>query len=435
MTDRILKFSLALVDGRWVEDAVFHIGGDGVIAAVDAESTLPDAVDETVRGIAIPGMVNVHSHAFQRALAGLAEYQTSETDSFWTWRKLMYEFVEQTTPEVMHAVAAGLYRELVRHGYTWVGEFHYVHTGPGGVLYDDPCCMSDALIAAAQDAGIGICLLPVLYQRGGFRDEPLDGAQRRFRLSDDQFANLVSSLRARWADAANVGVGIAFHSLRAVAVGSIDTALSALRHRDDCPVHIHVGEQQAEVDECISVTGRRPVEYLMSEVQLDPRWCLIHATHVSAHELSNMIDAQVVAGLCPTTEANLGDGVFPAAEFLSAGGRFAVGSDAHVSVSPRSELRLLEYGQRLTQQRRAILGTADRSTGMRLYEDAATGGAQAIGVNTGALRPGSRADLVVLDADHPTIGNATGDRIADKFIFCDAGNPVQRVMVGGRWVV
>lgn len=416
-----LHFESAFLADGWANDVVISLDENGTIANIESETTLtaPSA------GLAIPGMVNAHSHAFQRAFAGLSEYRTGQHDSFWTWRKLMYDFVEKLTPEEIYATAFSLYSELKQFGYTWVGEFHYVHNAPDGKPYDQRACLADAVIQAAKDAKLGICLLPVLYQRGGFGNKPLAAAQRRFYLDNQSFLNLVSDLTTQYHNDVDVEIGIAFHSLRAVSIENIREVAAAWKTlRPDGVIHIHVAEQTKEVDDCVAVTGRRSVEYLMSEIEVDDSWCLIHATHLNESEIESIANRGAIAGLCPTTEANLGDGIFPAARFFAAGGRIAIGSDSHISVNPRSELRLLEYAQRLTKRARAVLGTRTESVGTHLYAQAAAGGACAIGVRTGSIEIGNRADIVVLDRSHPALGGVQNERLLDRFIFCDAGNPV-----------
>ena len=426
-------FPAALINGTWCDRVSMRVH-DGVIKHIEVDTQVPDNA-AVIDGIAIPGMLNVHSHAFQRAFAGLSEYRTADRDSFWTWRKLMYECATRWTPDDIYGIALGLYRELLENGYTWVGEFHYLHNDIGGSKYDDLTTMSDAVIRAAQDAGIGICILPVLYQRAGFSGGDLDPAQLRFVLDEDTFLGLVDQLRTRWGRLPDVRVGIAFHSLRAVGMDVINRVTAAVRAEEPAtPIHIHVAEQTREVAECEAAVGRRPVEYLLSEAEVDAAWCLIHATHLSQQEISGIVASGAVVGLCPTTEANLGDGVFPAAEFLAVGGRISIGSDSHVCVNPRSELRLLEYGQRLTTNKRAVLGTESKSVGRNLYESALEGGATALGVSA-VLAEGSRADFSIINPAHPAIQLVAGDRILDRLVFCDAGNPIQGVFVGGvqRW--
>ena len=420
-----LHFESAFLPDGWANDVLITIDDSDTITDIATNKPAGNSNIERVPGIAIPGMVNVHSHAFQRAFAGLSEYRTGEHDSFWTWRKLMYEFVETLAPEQIYETAFKLYSELRKSGYTWVGEFHYIHNAPDGKPYDDPTCLADAVIRAAIDARIGICILPVLYQRGGFNNEPLTPAQRRFYLDEDAFLNLASDLKTRHSTTPNVEVGIAFHSLRAVSIRTIQRMTGAWRAMyPNGVIHIHVAEQTKEVEDCLAATGRRSVEFLTSEIDVDEDWCLIHATHLNEAEVLSIVNSKATVGLCPTTEANLGDGVFPAPDFLNSGGHIAIGSDSHVSVSPRSELRLLEYGQRLTRQSRAVLGTRTTSVGTRLYTEASISGARAIGVETGSLQVGHLADIVVLDRAHPTLSGCHNDRVLDRFVFCDAGNPV-----------
>ncbi len=432
-------FPTAFVGESWAENVLIAVcNGRIQNIETDVESiALAESPEiERIDGIAIPGMVNVHSHAFQRAFAGLSEHRTGEHDSFWTWRQLMFECATRWHPEDIYAIAVGLYGELLKNGYTWVGEFQYLHNDVGGAPYADESCMSDALVRAANECGIGICIMPVLYQRAGFRGGELDPAQQRFSMGEEAFQRLLGRLQQNWRDSPNVRVGMAIHSLRAVPMDVIDRVTQDVRRdHPEIPIHIHVAEQTQEVADCQAAFGRRPVEYLLSETNVDRHWCLIHATHVEAEEIRSIVEAGAVVGVCPTTEANLGDGVFPAAAFLDAGGQFAIGSDSHVSTSPRSELRLFEYAQRLTTRQRAILGTESESVGRRLYPNAAQGGAKALGIETGRIAVDWRADLVIIDPTHPAIQFVTGDRIFDRYIFCDSGNPVSRVMIGGEWIL
>ena len=431
--DSHFHFDSALLHDGWADNVMIS-EVDGVITAIEtnvAASTIAADVDR-VGDIAIPGMPNVHSHAFQRAFAGLSEYQTAEHDSFWTWRKLMYDSGLSLTPDDVYTIASGLYRELKSNGYTWVGEFQYLHNDHDGSPYADSARMSDRLVQAAIDVGMGICIMPVLYQRAGFSGGELDPMQKRFVMSDEAFVALLSKLQTTWGDHSNVQIGMAFHSLRAVSMETINRVVKEVRSASpDIPIHIHVAEQTKEVADCCDVHNARPVEYLLSEAPVDEHWCLIHATHINQHEIEGIAKCGAVVGLCPTTEANLGDGIFPSVEFLGVEGEFAIGSDSHVSTNPRSELRLLEYGQRLVRRQRAILGTNSQSVGCRLYLAAARSGAKAIGINAGEIAIGSRADLVVLDPNHPTISRATNDRILDRYIFSDSGNPAARTIIGG----
>ena len=428
-------FPTAFTGNGWHDNVLIECS-DGVISEVVPDYPhQPDSSIAQISGIAIPGMPNVHSHAFQRRLAGLSEFRTGEHDSFWTWRQLMYDMATTWTPKDVYKIARGLYSELAANGYTWVGEFHYLHNDVDGSPYADVAAMSDAVIRAAQDVGLGICILPVLYQRSGFTPGELDPAQKRFVLDNETFLRLLDQLYERWQATDNVQIGMAFHSLRAVEIGTIASVTAAAQTRyPGLPIHIHVAEQLKEVNECQSLYGMRPVEYLYEHVNVDERWCLIHATHMSPSEITTVAGSGAVVGLCPTTEANLGDGIFPAEKYLGAGGSFAIGSDSHVCTNPRSELRLLEYAQRLTTNRRAVLGSQSQSTGKTLYPAACQQGAMALGVGAGTLEAGKRADIVVLSSEHPTIQGATGDRIFDRYLFCDCGNPVVQTMVGGTWV-
>ena len=381
-------------------------------------------------------MPNLHSHAFQRAFAGYTEQRASEQDNFWTWRRVMYDFVAQLTPDQVEAVAAQLYVEMLKAGFTAVAEFHYLHHNQNGDPYDNIAEMSDHVIAAARSSGIAITHLPVFYAHGGFGGQPPADGQRRFVNHLDQFAELLEILFAEYAGDANVRVGIAPHSRRAVTeeeLHEIVTALSA--HDPTAPIHIHIAEQTAEVDDCVSWSGLPPVAWLFDRFQPDKRWCLVHATHVTQEELGTIAASGAVAGLCPTTEANLGDGLFPAEDYLALNGVFGIGSDSNVSISPIEELRILEYGQRLVHRRRAVLGPANGSVGAHLFSRAALGGAAALGITAGRLEIGCRADLMVLDGEMPVLLNKPGDTLLDAMVFAGNQNPVTDVMVAGQWRV
>lgn len=432
-----LRVDVALLETGWAKDVVFSIDAQGDLVAIS--SGKDEQVDEHYQAIALPGMVNAHSHAFQRGFAGESEFRSASQDSFWTWRQRMYEYALSLTPEAVYEVARRLYQEMLTAGYTWVGEFHYLHRDPQGNRYGDSAAMSQTLLMAAQDTGIGICLLPVLYQRGGFQNEPLNEGQRRFYLSDEEYLDLVEQLRSSSVSRSpNCRLGLALHSLRAVDSKIGNRIIGEARQADPTiPIHIHVAEQTAEVEACLATHGRRPLEYLFENYDVDRHWCLIHATHSLPNELQAIVRANAVVGLCPTTEANLGDGIFPAAEFFGLQGRLAIGSDSHISIDVREELRWLEYGQRLRLHQRNVLSTEEASTGRSLYERCSHGGGQAIGVKTGRLAVGYRADLVLLQATHPQVFNATGDAILDRYLFCQhpgSSTCLQRVMVGGKWV-
>ena len=376
----------------------------------------------------LAGMPNLHSHAFQRAMAGLAERQSHPEDSFWTWRELMYRFAGRITPGAMRAVATQVYVEMLEAGYTSVCEFHYLHHQPDGRPYDDPGEMSQALIAAARDAGIRLTLLPVLYMSGGFDGRALAERQRRFGHSLDAYLKLLQSLRAR--QDATLAVGIAVHSLRAVPEAALRDVLAAVGN-DRMPIHIHIAEQIGEVQDCLALRGARPVEWLLANADVDARWTLVHATHLVPAEVQGIARSGATVAICPTTEANLGDGLFPFGDFLKAGGRWGIGSDSHVSVSPVEELRWLEYGQRLlTRHRNIAVSPAQPSTGELLYSQALAGGLRACG-------QGDRAsgDFIVLDAGAPALAGATRDDLLDRFVFAGNRPLVRETHVAGERVV
>ncbi len=438
MTAHELFFKSALIQqpssaAGWMDNVSMTIR-NGVIEAISTDRK-PKEGAKIVSGVAVPSMVNVHSHAFQRAFGGLSEFRTANKDSFWTWRKLMYDFALKLTPDDVYVIARQLYLEMVNAGYSWVGEFQYLHNDKTGQGYSDRARMAQVILKAATDSGIGVCLLPVLYQQSGFDVLAPIKKQRRFILSLEDYWTLLGACKNAVAALPNAAVGMAVHSLRAASKDSIQKVIE-FRKKDipDCPVHIHIAEQIQEVKDCISVTGKRPVEYLLSNFDIDENWCLIHATHLTDEEVHSLARAKVVVGLCPTTEANLGDGIFQAKKFLGARGRFAIGSDSHCSVDPREELRLLEYGQRLSLQQRAILGSENESVGRQLYQMAAECGGKALGVKTGKLGVGYRADLLVIDDQHSTVAGAQEDRLLDRFIFSNTGNPIAKRMIGGRWI-
>lgn len=432
MTD--LFFPRALVEGAWVSDVRVSTTSDGSISAVEAGAEAGDA--EHVTGVAVPGVPNLHSHAFQRAMAGLTERGAPTGDSFWSWRERMYGFVQRLEPPDVEVVAAQLYAELLRHGYTAVAEFHYLRNAPDGSAYEDPVEMARRLLAAAEVTGMGITLLPTLYGASDFGGTPPSPAQRRFLVTVEDLVGDVLVLAAR-AEDENARMGMALHSLRAVIPSDLAVAVDAVHGLDpDAPVHIHVAEQLREVEACVAWSGARPIEWLLANAPVDERWCLIHATHVDPSEIEGIGTAGAVVGLCPTTEANLGDGVFPLVEYQAAGGRWGIGTDSHVSVSPVADLRLLEYAQRLVRrQRNVAAGQAHGSTGRALLDAAWAGGATACGRALGRLATGARADVVVLDEDHPSLVGRDGDDLLDSWIFAGEDTPVAHVMVGGRWVV
>ena len=473
---RKFHFERLLVEDRWQHDAVVEVDERGRIVSVEPGGGSGGC--ETVAGWTVPGVPNVHSHSFQRALAGLAE--GGGPDSFWSWREVMYAFLRQLTPDDVEAITAQLHVEMLKAGFTCVGEFHYLHHAPDGGAYDDPAEMSRRIIAAARATGIGLVHMPVVYEAGGFGGEPLAGSQRRFRMDPGGAARLhealggevsgpVGSARAD-PSASAVQLGWALHSLRAVpreSLGRLSEFVSGVEGTDagsagapptpraagGAPVHIHVAEQEKEVRDCLTHRGARPVEWLLDHAPVDERWCLVHATHVSDAEMARVARRGAVVGLCPTTEANLGDGLFPVGTFTALGGRFGIGTDSHVSRSPVEELRLLDYGQRLVSGTRSVLGrvgdarsaaatgtsTADAGAlsgaGGALLMHAWGGGCRALAWEGGKVESGSRADLVVLDAEHPALVGRCGPAVLDSWVFSGTDNPVRDVMVGGEWVV
>ncbi|RED53980.1 formimidoylglutamate deiminase [Aestuariispira insulae] len=435
MANRLFAKSALLADG-WAENILLEWDCDGDLTVVQsalAPDEIPDA--EIADGPVLPGMTNLHSHAFQRAMAGLAERQGDPQDSFWTWREVMYGFLARITPEDAQAIAAQLYLECLKRGYTAIGEFHYLHHGPGGAHYDNIAEMSCRVMQAAQATGIAATHLPVLYAYGGFGATPLGTAQQRFKNDPDGIIEIISATRQAFADNPNIRVGLAPHSLRAVDEAYLTQAVTSLHEEDHtAPVHIHIAEQVREVEDCLAWSGQRPVEWLYDKIEVDGRWCLVHATHLTDGECDRIAASKAVAGICPTTEANLGDGLFPFLRFREQKGIWGIGSDSHVSQCPVEELRLLEYGQRLTHRRRNLAASETQpSVGATLWTEAAHGGAQALARNAGTIAVGKRADLIVLDADHVNLHGKNGDQILDALVFSGNDNLIRDVMVGGHW--
>ncbi|MGH8078618.1 MAG: formimidoylglutamate deiminase [Lysobacter sp.] len=410
----------------WRADAGLTVDGRGRIASI--ETAEPTA---SARWI-VPGIANLHSHAFQRAMAGMAERQTNPTDSFWTWRETMYRFAARFDPDTLQAVAAQLYVEMLEAGYTTVCEFHYLHHAPDGQPYADPTAMSRALIAAARETGIRLTLLPVLYMTGGFDGRALGERQQRFAHDVDDYLRLLDTLCDDVGE--RLHVGACFHSLRAVPPGAMKAVLATLPGA--MPVHVHIAEQLAEVADCVATRGARPVEWLLANADVDARWTLVHATHIDDGEAQGVARSGATIAICPTTEANLGDGLFPLRSYLDAGGRWGIGSDSHISVSPVEELRWLEYGQRLHTQHRNIAVRPDStSVGETLLHGVTASAAQSSGQTIGALLVGAGADLVVLDTDAPQFAGATADDSIDRWIFSGNRNLVREVYVGGQQYV
>jgi len=410
-----------LTPAGW-RDLHCHADANGHIASLQTTT-------EPVAGYALPGIPNTHSHAFQRAMAGLAEHQTDPADSFWTWRELMYRFAGKLDPDSQYAIASQLYAEMLEAGYTSVCEFHYLHHQPDGRPYDDPAVMSQSLIAAASDVGIRMTLLPVLYMTASFDGRELEPRQRRFGHTLDAYLALLQNLRRK--ENPMLRVGAALHSLRAVPQSVVPALLDAMGG-EDFPIHIHIAEQVAEVEQCLSLRGARPVRWLLDNAPVDARWTLVHATHLSGGEVHGIAASGATVALCPTTEGNLGDGLFPLRDFLDAGGRFSIGSDSHVSVSPVEELRWLEYGQRLHARRRNIVATSRQpSTATVLLEQAWKGGAASAGTASGAIAVDHAADWISLDPTAPALAGVRDEDVLDRFLFAGNRPLVDQVHVAG----
>ena len=431
-TPRTLFADHALLPTGWARDVLLGWNDTGALTTVQpGAAATPDT--SRAAGPLIPGMPNLHSHAFQRVFAGLSEYRSggianASSDSFWTWRDLMYRVANAVSPDQLESIATQLYVEMLRAGYTAVCEFHYLHHDPQGRPYADPAEMAMRLFAAARRAGIGITLLPVLYQHAGFGGQPPRADQRRFVNGPDALLDIARRLRAQGA-----AVGVAPHSLRAVAPQALREVVAGLHAIDaNAPVHIHIAEQQQEVDDCLAWSGQRPVAWLLAKLPVDARWCLVHATHMAEVELRGLAASGAVAGLCPSTEANLGDGVFDAAAYMAAGGAWGIGSDSHASVDAAEELRLLEYTQRLARRRRNVLADAAHAqVADHLWGAAVAGGARASGRAGAGLVPGQPADFVVLDTDGALAG-LTPPQVLASHVFASHGrNAVRDVWAGG----
>lgn len=424
-----VHFASALLPEGWAANVRVVIAG-GTVVSVE-RGVAAQSGDERA-SVGLPGLPNLHSHAFQRAMAGLTERRGPGPDSFWTWRELMYRFVARITPEDAEACAAQAYMEMLEAGFTRVGEFHYLHHDPAGRPYANPGEMAERIVAAAGRCGIGLTLLPVFYAHGAFGGKPPSEAQRRFITTLDQYARILETSRTLAKRLPHAITGVAPHSLRAVTADE----LHSVRHLGaGGPIHIHVAEQVREVEDCLAWCGMRPVEWLLNSAPVDRNWCIVHATHVNESEVARLAASGAVAGLCPVTEANLGDGVFPATDFVAAGGRFGIGTDSNVRISASEELRQLEYSQRLRAHlRNALASGAHCSTGRSLYEAALAGGSLALGV-TGGIKPGTPADMISLATEDVSFANREGDQWLDTFIFAGAQHCIDTVWCAGRRVV
>jgi formimidoylglutamate deiminase len=431
LSEALLWAPRAWIGGHWRERVLLGVGPNGCWTRIDPDTPAP--LQATVLpGPALPGQVDAHSHAFQRAFAGMAERRTSEQDDFWSWRDRMYGVALRITPEQLKAVATQLYRELLAGGYTQVCEFHYLHHSPDGARYSDPLAMSRALAEAACEAGIGLTLLPVLYERAGFSQPTLRDDQRRFATRVDEILSMRDGIRA-WR-LPQVDAGVAIHSLRAAAPASIQTLAQAL-DGDAAPIHIHIAEQTAEVDDCVAATGARPIEWLLRELPVDERWQLVHATHATPGEIDGVAHRGAGVVICPSTEGNLGDGFCDLPRWLASGAPLSTGTDSHVGRALNEELRWLEYGQRLRLQQRNVAarpGASDGATAARLFDRTLAGGAAAAGFRRWGLEVDARADLAVLDDSAAGLAGVPGSHTLDAWTFATNSPAVRETWVSGR---
>jgi formimidoylglutamate deiminase len=429
-----MKFTAnaALLPGGWARNVVFTIGDDGRFSAIEPDAAIEGL--ECAAGPVVPAMPNLHSHAFQRALAGrTGRSSPAHDDSFWTWRQVMYAFLDRVDADALEAIAAQAYVEMAKAGYASVAEFHYVHHDAAGKPYGDPAELAWRVVAAARTAGLGLTLLPVFYAHAGFGGSAPTAGQKRFVHTTYTFTHLFERLQQGAATHGYV-LGVAPHSLRAVTPEEMGHVVRLAA--PGAPVHIHAAEQTREVDDCFAWSHLRPVEWLLTQASVDARWCIVHATHMTEKEVAGLAASGAVAGLAPTTESDLGDGTFPGHAYLSAGGRFGVGSDSNTIVDPFAELRQLEWSQRMRARRRNVLGAAgDRTIGTALWAGAARGGAQALAQPVGALEVGRRADLVVLNPFDPALAGQSADDVLDAAMFGPSRAPVRDVMAGGIWIV
>ena len=430
MTSQVYFAEQAFLAEGWANNVRIEVL-DGVIQAITQDTKADNAIRLT--GPTLPTMANLHSHAFQRAMAGMAEVSLNPNDSFWSWRDLMYKMVQKLTPDDVGIIATQLYIDLVKAGYSQVAEFNYLHHQNTGQPYRQKEEMAQRLIQSANTAGLGLTLLPVLYSHSGFGGQSASAGQARFINTTDQYLSIHQGCQKIVADHDLHQIGVCFHSLRAVTQDQIHDVLAETP--DNMPIHIHIAEQQKEVQDCLGWSGQRPVQWLANEIGLDERWCLVHATHLSNDEMMSIVQHRAVAGLCPTTEANLGDGLFPAVEFMREKGRWGIGSDSHVSLSVADELRTLEYGQRLRdQQRNRLYNPQQNHVGDFLFQQAQQGGNQASNVKLG-LTVGHRADFMVLDHQHPFIAASKSEDIINRWIFACNENLIRHVYVAGKPVI
>lgn len=431
-TTKEYYFKKALLPSGWTDRVKVSLSDSGDILEVSTE--VENHQGSPFLGSAIPGIPNIHSHAFQRAMAGLTEYQVTAQDNFWTWRESMYRFVNKISPEDLYHIASQVYLEMLQAGYTSVAEFHYLHHQETGCEYSKIEEMSSALLDAANNVGLGITLLPVLYMTSDFGGKALSKEQRRFKNATDSYLSIFNNISHKCSAQNAQYAGAAIHSLRAVPPEAMSEVLCELEHvMPKAPIHIHIAEQMREVEDCIKWCEMRPTEWLLNNYKLDDHWCLVHATHLTAVEISGVANSGATIGLCPTTEANLGDGLFPLSKYLEAGGKIAIGSDSNISVSPIEELRWLEYGQRLVHQQRNIgASSGQKHTGTRLTQLCLEGGRSALGQPIGRIEAGCRADILVLDDQSPILAQTPSDYLLDSLIFSGNQTSIKEVLVAGK---
>jgi formiminoglutamate deiminase len=425
---KALHFHSLLLPQGWASDVRLSIEA-GAIAGIDC-GVAPQSGDECA-DVGLPGLSNLHSHAFQRGMAGLTQHRGTEQDSFWSWRDLLYRFLERLTPDDVEAISAQAYVEMLEAGFTRVGEFHYLHHAVDGRPYADPAEMCQRIATAAERTGIALTLLPVFYAHSGFGGAPPLPSQRRFVQHSDDYARLLERARSVIAPLPDASLGIAPHSLRAV---TPDELTRLVELAGESPIHIHAAEQTREVEECRAWSGRRPVEWLLDTQPIDRRWCLVHATHMTPDETRRLAQSGAIAGLCPITEADLGDGAFPAVEFIGAGGGWGIGTDSNCAIAANDELRWLEYGQRSQRHARNLLSGPQRHTGRVLFDHALRGGAQALAVPAG-VQLGAPADLISLDLQRPSFAGRSGDALLDSWIFAAGPGGIDAVWRNGTRVV
>ena len=427
--EKILLYKKALLPGGWHENVMVKIHPSGTITAVTLDAEINES--KFSPDILLPGMANVHSHCHQRGIAGLSESYGAGSNNFWKWREIMYHFSAKLEPTDMYAIAQYVYIEMLKMGYTSVAEFQYLHNDLRGTAYPVASEMSLAIITAAEKAGISCTILPAMYKYSNFGSQPATNNQARFLTSTDQYLEICSQLQTRAESSELLEFGVAAHSLRAIDHNSMSEVLNGIG-QFNLPIHMHVSEQKKEVDDCLAWSGKRPVEWLTANFDISKNWCLVHATHLNMEEVRLLAEKQVVVGLCPTTEANLGDGLFNAISYLQNNGIFGIGSDSNITINPFDELRLLEYGQRLKFESRNILAKdKKKSTGRQLYENAAFGGSRALGRKCGKIDVGFKADLVSIDSSHPDISSREGDTILDTLIFSSNTSVIKDVFVNG----